>query len=263
MRFLQLIGAAILTMATAATATTTTKASHTIPAHAEHMHAALVHAITHSQARTVQHILRSKSRHQLDINRVFGPHQELTYVILAIHTAQQLARPHDLFDAHESRLQEIMRILRMLKKAGADLALRVLNGRTALHIAVQANNRVNMFLIVDQLIDWHNKQNHSFDTQDNFGRTALHYAAQGSDVRVVDRLIDLGATIDMQDGKGATPLHFAGGSGTGATTQALVCHGANKNIVDQSGATPMDWALGRADSDEKSRVIAALKNDTC
>ena len=230
-------------------------------AEATGVQAELMHAIMQGQADVVENILNTHATTgQLDVNEAFGPDKGLTYFALAIQAAQHQAQGYGAFNVN---MKEILRIMRMLKKAGSDMAAKVLNGRTALQLAIQGNNQVNMFMVVDQLMRWYKKKGHSFDMQDNSGRTALHYAAQGSDVRVIDRLVGYEATINIQDAKGATPLHFAGGYGTGATVQALVCHKADKNMRDKTGATALDWALERKDSQEKDRVLAALKNSEC
>ena len=51
------------------------------------------------------------------------------------------------------------------------------------------------------------------DLVDRFGRTPLHHAAAGGEVRIVEYLVVLMADIHVQDAYGDTPVHVAASNG--------------------------------------------------
>jgi ankyrin repeat protein len=74
------------------------------------------------------------------------------------------------------------------------------------------------------------------------GKTALHYAASGKCVDVVDKLLQLGVArvmVNAQDSNGDTPLHCAVRWNRASIVKTLLGHGADPNIVNASGETPL------------------------
>lgn len=219
-------------------------------------------AILAGQVEEVQQLIETEvAMGHKDINKALEG--KITYLMLALYSTQNYSLLEEEGKRGETRVDQAIRMIRMLLKAGADTMKKIANGRTILHFAIQMNKGGHLFFAVDQLMQWHKRQGHSFDIQDNDGRTPLHYAATSMDVRVVDRLAHFGANMNIQDKTGATALHFAAGYGTSAMTQALACYGANKTIRNKDEKTALDWANERKNDKEKARVIEALTNTMC
>ena len=83
------------------------------------------------------------------------------------------------------------------------------------------------------------------------GDTALHVAAAAHRLKLVQRLIELGADVRARNRRGAEPLHYAVDGGPGspssdaqaAIVTALIGAGADPNAVDQSGVAPLHRAV--------------------
>src|SRR5581483_8593131 len=85
------------------------------------------------------------------------------------------------------------------------------------------------------------------------GDTALHLAAAAYRLKIVRKLIALGADVRARNRRGAEPLHYAvdGGPGAptwdpetqGAVVACLLEAGADPNAVDKSGVTPLHRAV--------------------
>jgi Ankyrin repeats (many copies) len=85
------------------------------------------------------------------------------------------------------------------------------------------------------------------------GDTALHAAAAGYRVSLVQVLITAGADVSAKNRRGAEPLHYAAdgqpGSDTwhpdeqAATITVLIAAGADPNAADKSGVTPLHRAV--------------------
>jgi ankyrin repeat protein len=74
------------------------------------------------------------------------------------------------------------------------------------------------------------------------GLTALHEAAQGVHVPVMQLLISKGARIDVRSKHGQTPLHQAAFYGQLEASGCLLDHGADINVADDLGFTPLMYA---------------------
>jgi ankyrin repeat protein len=74
------------------------------------------------------------------------------------------------------------------------------------------------------------------------GATALHNAAAQGHVRLVTRLIDLGASVDAKDFNGATPLTNAAYFGRVDIVRILLAKGARPNVSNVA-VTPLIAAV--------------------
>ena len=72
--------------------------------------------------------------------------------------------------------------------------------------------------------------------------TPLHAAACTRNVRIVQRLLDLGANPDAVAEGGARPLHFAASASNAATVRCLLEAGQNVQVTDRNGRTPLHKA---------------------
>lgn len=133
------------------------------------------------------------------------------------------------------------------------------------------------------------------NTVDKDNRTALHYAAQGDDVSLVERLLKHGANAAMQDRFKRTPLHYAASQGSseivkelldslkirqnaisctdweGRTALHLAAIRGNPRVVseflavraynedrDASESTPIDWAVAYDHNAVVKRFLATI-----
>ncbi len=83
------------------------------------------------------------------------------------------------------------------------------------------------------------------NTRDNSGRTRLHRAAKTGKTRLVEFLLDHGASVDAQDDFGRTPLHEAVVGGEKTMIHLLLRRGASVKLAAREGDTPLHYAAGR------------------
>eukprot|EP00164_Ancoracysta_twista_P005844 GFYU01008042.1.p1 GENE.GFYU01008042.1~~GFYU01008042.1.p1 ORF type:complete len:523 (+),score=117.59 GFYU01008042.1:93-1571(+) len=88
------------------------------------------------------------------------------------------------------------------------------------------------------------------DCRDEFGRSALHWAAGGGHHQVVKFLLATGADRNAQNQYGWCPLHWAAYHGHTAIVETLIEHGAKVNLTTDAMATPLHEAarMGHADT---------------
>jgi ankyrin repeat protein len=128
------------------------------------------------------------------------------------------------------------------------LSFLIVNGcATALDKAARNNdvNKIALLLQQGRLID---------ELNDNeFGYTALHYAAANGKMKALESLLDKGADINSRGRWNQTALHAACGlstpvrPGEGSSEAAifLINRGADASIVDVFSRTPMHYASAR------------------
>jgi ankyrin repeat protein len=88
--------------------------------------------------------------------------------------------------------------------------------------------------------------------EDN-GMTALMYAVQCSETKLIEFLINSGANVDAQDYDGRTALMYAARSSRKAIVQLLIKLGADVNATDNQGRTALMFA-------KRKVAIELLKN---
>ncbi|KAL3521281.1 hypothetical protein ACH5RR_019430 [Cinchona calisaya] len=74
---------------------------------------------------------------------------------------------------------------------------------------------------------------------DQHGLTAIHMAAIKGHKDAVMTLVEFGADLECQDAEGHTPLHLAVEGGCFETVEVLINRGANVNAKSKKGATPL------------------------
>lgn len=96
------------------------------------------------------------------------------------------------------------------------------------------------------------------DVRNYKGKTGLHCAAKAGFLKVINLLIENGATVDATDNDGETPLFEAirstikSGEKQRAALEALLTKGANPNVKNRKGQTPLQVAkrMRRADAEK-------------
>jgi ankyrin repeat protein len=89
---------------------------------------------------------------------------------------------------------------------------------------------------------------------DDFGRSAIHYAAANGDVDEVQRLLDDGADPAAPDTAGFTPLHFAAQEQHPQVVAVLLAAGVDLQARDRWGNTPLWRAVFTAHGDSSTSV---------
>ncbi|KAK1892776.1 Neurogenic locus notch like protein 1 [Dissostichus eleginoides] len=99
--------------------------------------------------------------------------------------------------------------------------------------------------MVEELINCHADVN----TIDDFGKSALHWAAAVNNVEAAIVLLKNSANKDMQNNKEETPLFLAAREGSFETAKVLLDHFANREITDHMDRLPRDIAQERMHHD--------------
>jgi ankyrin repeat protein len=83
------------------------------------------------------------------------------------------------------------------------------------------------------------------DPRDQFGNTPLHWAAQRGNTAVLQMLIGAKATIDPQNRQGVTPLMMAAKAGNAPAVRLPLKNGADPHRADFTGRDAAGWADGK------------------
>lgn len=75
------------------------------------------------------------------------------------------------------------------------------------------------------------------------GWTALHYAASGGHVQILEFLLEHSAYIDAESPNGTTPLMMAAMYGSPEAVKLLIQAGADLTVKNQLGLTALDFAV--------------------
>lgn len=103
------------------------------------------------------------------------------------------------------------------------------------------------------------------DIRNYKGKTGLHCAAKAGFLKVINLLIEKGATVDATDTDGETPLFEAirstikSGEKQRAALEALLIKGADPNIKNRKGLTPLQVAQRMRRSDAE-KIVALLQS---
>ena len=102
------------------------------------------------------------------------------------------------------------------------------------------------------------------DVRNDKGKTGLHCAAKAGFLKVINLLIEKGATLDATDNDGETPLFEAirstikNGEKQRAALEALLVKGADPNVKNRKGLIPLHVAqkMRRADA---GKIVELLR----
>uniref|UniRef100_A0A672GRE9 Neurogenic locus notch homolog protein 1 n=1 Tax=Salarias fasciatus TaxID=181472 RepID=A0A672GRE9_SALFA len=129
----------------------------------------------------------------------------------------------------------------LIRNRATDLDARMHDGTTPLILAA----RLAVEGMVEELINCHADVN----AIDDFGKSALHWAAAVNNVEAAIVLLKNGANKDMQNNKEETPLFLAAREGSYETAKVLLDHFANREITDHMDRLPRDIAQERMHHD--------------
>lgn len=91
------------------------------------------------------------------------------------------------------------------------------------------------------------------------GWTALHYAASGGHVEVIDFLLENSAYIDAESPNGTTPLMMAAMYGSPESVKMLIQAGADLNLKNMLGMTALDFAVRANRQNSKELIETGLQ----
>ena len=121
---------------------------------------------------------------------------------------------------------------------------------TALHWAVQRDNRVMVDLLLDAGADPRRATRYNI--------TPLALAAANGSAPVIRTLLDAGVDADAASHEGQTALMTAARNGRVEAIEVLLDHGADVHAVEPfRGQTALMWAAGEGNSDAVARLIRA------
>uniref|UniRef100_A0A8C9W046 Neurogenic locus notch homolog protein 1 n=1 Tax=Scleropages formosus TaxID=113540 RepID=A0A8C9W046_SCLFO len=129
----------------------------------------------------------------------------------------------------------------LIRNRATDLDARMHDGTTPLILAA----RLAVEGMVEELINSHADVN----AVDDFGKSALHWAAAVNNLDAAVVLLKNGANKDMQNNKEETPLFLAAREGSYETAKVLLDHFANREITDHMDRLPRDIAQERMHHD--------------
>ncbi len=97
------------------------------------------------------------------------------------------------------------------------------------------------------------------------GWTALHFAARGQMLEVVQTLLDCGAVIDAQDVFGNTPLWrcLMASNRDISVAKALLCAGADPDLKNNHGVSPRDILVAIGEHDLALELGGDLPESGC
>ncbi|XP_058456851.1 ankyrin-1-like [Malaya genurostris] len=119
-------------------------------------------------------------------------------------------------------------------------------------VMATSRNRLN---IVKHLWNYYRE----FTTTDS-GITALHYAAERGNLKIIKYFCNNGANVNIAARDGRTPLHYAAEAKRLDVIKYLVSKGANVNISDNDGMTVLDYA-SKQSSSNAVRFVSFQKNE--
>lgn len=130
--------------------------------------------------------------------------------------------------------------VRYFLERGYPLKYKDLNWRTVLHVAVACADIETVDLILE------NGGHSLLESKDQYGKTAIHYAAATCNVDIVNRLILVGADVRAKDNEERIALHFAAEAGAlGAVQSLLGACPESVNDIDYGSCTPLHFAAAK------------------
>lgn len=151
---------------------------------------------------------------------------------------------------------DVLILVELLLKFGADANLQDGNDQTPLHIAL----RKKWLEVARKLLEHGANPN----AKDDQGQITLHlvlqpiYTEPTGHTDLVELLLKCGANVNAQDKNNATPLHLASSRGWSPTARRFLDCGANPNAQDNQGRTPLQLLLEHSNDLNACLYLARL-----
>ena len=84
--------------------------------------------------------------------------------------------------------------------------------------------------------------------KDNDGFSLLHFAAQGGNTSIINKLLSLGLDVDSRSSTGVTPLMTAALDGKKGAFETLLQRGADSSLKDSDGVYDLHFAAEGGDT---------------
>lgn len=134
----------------------------------------------------------------------------------------------NLMDMDERHLQTAL--LRMLTMTSTPVQNKVVFPGAAIFEPIGDSNTPLVKVLIDHTV------------RNSSGDTALHVAAESSQVEIAIRLLSAGSGVDAKGKGGATPLHYAVQKSARKMVQALLSWQAKLDAMDDEGKSPLQLA---------------------
>ena len=95
-----------------------------------------------------------------------------------------------------------------------------------------------------------------------YGRTSMHFAAEGGSEGTIKNLLNAGYSFNTPDNYGNVPLHSAAASGKGGAVRALLNAGVDPVIRNARGDTPLVYAVLSCNAEGADALLNSLKDAT-
>ncbi|XP_038056878.1 transient receptor potential cation channel subfamily A member 1-like isoform X2 [Patiria miniata] len=145
------------------------------------------------------------------------------------------------------------RSVSLLNEHGADCSLRDCQNRNVLHLAVLSGKNITTY----GLTCTKSNMQVLLNDMDNRGCTPIHYATRDGNIKSLQRLIELGATVNLKDCQKQSPLHFAAKYGRFNSCKRLLDSSIGPNIINDIDGKGMT-ALHIAALNGHAKVIQLL-----
>ncbi|RXM29427.1 Ventricular zone-expressed PH domain-containing protein-like 1, partial [Acipenser ruthenus] len=155
---------------------------------------------------------------------------------------------------HLAVLAESHKTVEHLLRKGADLNAKCENGRSALHLSAATGNKKRERKRIMQLLL---ERGATVDAADKDLVTPLHLAAGCGSCIAVHLLMQYGGSVGSTDLLEMTPLHYSALNGFAETAKILLCYGADKNAKERLGNTPLHLA---SQKDQIQVLVVLLKS---
>jgi len=143
-------------------------------------------------------------------------------------------------------------------------------GQTALHRACLKRNIACIDLLLEK-VGVEDQENEGvfatvIDIKDRIHEnTPLHIAAAQGNLRLLNQLLDKGATVNQANNLGNTPLHTAAVSNSVACARELIKRGAVITDTNKRGSTALHFAVYglQSASTESTQIVMMLLKEGC
>ena len=132
---------------------------------------------------------------------------------------------------------DVHNVIHLIEEDEVDVNCPNINGQTALHFAVNAQN-----LAIVELLVHYNAERNVHDNPEVGANTPLHLAADLHQIEILEFLIEKGGDPSLRNQSGFTCLHIASRNGYLDMCKFLKAKGVDPNVRDTYGYNAAYWA---------------------